>query len=90
MGKTMRKEIKTDRLFELIQIRNSTINEATGVDLIAIIYGCNKISTMRKRPAATAKIIPTASAIKNPVTILANVNKIVLQNSRLIHNCSRF
>ena len=77
----MRKEIKTDRFLEGIQIRQRIIKEATGVDFTAVSTGFTRISTVRNKNASTARRIPSIKAMENPSTILPKLNPAECQKS---------
>ena len=77
----MRKEIKTDRFLEGIQIRQRIIKEATGVDFTAVSTGFTRISTVRDKNASTARRIPSIKAMENPSTILPKLNPAECQKS---------
>ena len=77
----MRKEIKMDSREEDIQMRQMMMKEATGMDLIMVAQGRNRISKSGNRPAKAPRPRPNPSPSRKPATIFRKVNHTVPQKS---------
>lgn len=85
-GNTIKKDIKIDRFFEDIHIRDNMMKEATGIDCIVSIKGSISILKFFLLDAIMADIIPMIKANINPVVIFIKEKSIDCQNSNFIDN----
>ena len=81
MGRTIKKDIKTDRFRDDTHIKHSIINETTGIACIVAIKGWIKTLNVLDPDPSRAMPIPSTKASKKPRLILQNEYHTVFQKS---------
>lgn len=69
IGRTIKKEMKTERLFADNHIKQITTMEATGILFTHAIYGHRKVSTRENLPARHPRSTPRTVPRQNPRTM---------------------